>query len=293
MCFGEVLTAMITPMREDGSVNYDKACELALHLLNNGSDGLVIGGTTGESPTLSEDETITLYREVKNAVGDKGYVIGGAGSNSTAAVVERIKKCNHLSLDGYLSIVPYYNKPTPEGVYRHFQAVAAAAECPVMLYNVPARTGLKMDTATIVRLAELNNIKAVKESTGSVDDFSELKRELPEAFSIYSGDDYMTLPAVALGATGVVSVASHLVGTEIKEMVGAVKNNQLVRARELHLYLYPLMKGLFTVANPIPVKIALNLLGFGVGGFRLPICEPEAEVTEMIRNLLNKYELLP
>lgn len=293
MCFGEVLTAMITPFKEDGSVNYDKACELALYLLNNGSDGLVIGGTTGESPTLTEEETITLYREVKNAVGKKGFVIGGAGSNSTSAVVERIKKCNTLSLDGYLSIVPYYNKPTQEGVYRHFEAVAAAADAPVMLYNVPGRTGLKMETATIARLAELNNIKALKESTGSVDDLSELKRVLPEAFSIYSGDDFMTMPAVALGANGVVSVASHLAGTKIKEMIGAVKNNQIERARELHLYLYPLMKGLFTVANPIPVKTALNLLGFGVGGFRLPLCEPEAEVTEKIRNLLDEYELLP
>lgn len=293
MMFGEVITAMITPFREDGSVNYEKAQELAVHLLENGSDGILVSGTTGESPTLTYDETETLFREVKDAVGKKGTIIGGAGSNCTSEIIKHIKKYNKLGLDGYLSVVPYYNKPTQAGLIKHFEAINAAVECPVMLYNIPGRTGLNMEVDTIAKLAELKNIKALKESTGSVDDLSRLKMKLPEDFSIYSGDDYMTLAAVAIGATGVVSVASHFVGKEIKEMIQCVKNSNMDRARELHSHLYPIFKGMFVTANPIPAKTGLNLLGFNVGGYRLPMCEGTKEQTEFIRNLLKEYNLLP
>ena len=292
MCFGDVLTAMVTLFHEDGSVNYEKAQELAVHLLNNGSDGLVVCGTTGENPSLSPEETETLFREVKDAVGKKGFVIGGAGGNHTASVTEHIKNYNKIGLDGYLSVVPYYNKPTKEGLLKHFTAINDAAECPVMLYNIPGRTGIKMDTDTIVRLAELKNIKALKESTGSVDDLSQLLLKLPKDFAVYSGDDYMTFAAVAMGAAGVVSVASHVVGKEIKEMVQCVKNDNMDRARELHLKLYPMFKGMFVTANPIPVKTALNLLGHEVGGFRLPICDPSQDEIEFVRKLLMDYSLL-
>lgn len=291
MCFGEVITAMVTPFHEDGSVNYEKAQELAVHLLSNGSDGVLVCGTTGESPSVSQEETETLFREIKDAVGKKGFVIGGAGGNHTASVTEHIKQYNKIGLDGYLSVVPYYNKPTKEGVLKHFAAIDAAAECPVMLYNIPGRTGIKMDTDTIVKLAELKNIKAVKESTGSVDDLSQLLLKLPKEFAVYSGDDYMTFAAVAMGAAGVVSVASHLVGKEIKEMVQCIKNDSMDRARELHLKLYPMFKGMFVTANPIPVKTALNLLGYEVGGFRLPMCDASPEELEFIRNLLKEYSL--
>lgn len=293
MYFGEVITAMITPFHEDGSVNYEKAQELAVHLLENGSDGILLSGTTGESPTLTYDETETLFREVKAAIGKKGSVIGGAGSNSTNEIIKHIKIYNKLGLDGFLSVVPYYNKPTQTGLFKHFEAINAAVDCPVMLYNIPGRTGLNMEVDTIVKLAELKNIKALKESTGSVDDLSQLKMKLPEDFSIYSGDDYMTLAAVAMGATGVISVASHFVGKEIKEMIQCVKNGNIDRARELHLHLYPIFKGMFITANPIPAKTGLNLLGFDVGGFRLPLCEGTPEQTECIKNLLKEYKLLP
>jgi 4-hydroxy-tetrahydrodipicolinate synthase len=293
MYFGEVITAMITPFREDGSVNYEKAQELAIHLLENGSDGILLSGTTGESPTLTYDETETLFREVKDAIGKKGTVIGGAGSNSTNEIIKHIKRYNKLGLDGFLSVVPYYNKPTQTGLIKHFEAINAAVECPVMLYNIPGRTGLNMEVDTIAKLAELKNIKALKESTGSVDDLSQLKMKLPEDFSIYSGDDYMTLAAVAMGATGVISVASHFVGKEIKEMIQCVKNGNMDRARELHLCLYPIFKGMFITANPIPAKTGLNLLGFNVGGYRLPLCEGTPEQTEFIKNLLKEYKLLP
>lgn len=293
MCFGEVITAMITPFREDGAVNYEKAQELAVHLIENGSDGILVSGTTGESPTLTYDETETLFREVKDAVGKKAAIIGGAGSNCTGEIIKHIKIYNKIGLDGYLSVVPYYNKPTQSGILKHFEAINAAVECPVMLYNIPGRTGVNMEVDTIAKLAELKYIKALKESTGSVDDLSQLKMKLPEDFSIYSGDDFMTLAAVALGARGVVSVASHFVGKEIKEMIQCAKNNNMDRARELHLRLYPIFKGMFVTANPIPTKTGLNLLGFGVGGFRLPLCEATAEQTEFVKNLLQKYELLP
>lgn len=252
----------------------------------------MICGTTGESPTVTPAEAETLLREVKDAVGKKGTVVAGAGSNNTAGVVELIKKYNKLDLDGYLSVVPYYNKPSKAGLYKHFEAINAAVERPVMIYNIPGRTGIKMDTDTLVRLAELKNIKALKESTGSVDDLSQLLLKLPKDFAVYSGDDYMTFAAVAMGATGVISVASHLVGNEIKEMIQCIKNDNMDRARELHLQLYPMFKGLFVTANPIPVKTALNLLGFEVGGFRLPMCEATAEETAFIKDLLNQYALL-
>ena len=290
--FGDVITAMITPFKEDGSVNFDKARELAVHLLKNGSDGILVCGTTGENPALSEEETETLFREVKDAVGKDGFVIGGVGGNYTASVTDHMKKYNKLGLDGYLSVVPYYNKPTQNGLLKHFTEIDAAAECPVMLYNIPGRTGIKMSADTIVKLSELKNIKALKESTGSVDDLSQLLLKLPKDFAVYSGDDFMTFAAVAMGAVGVVSVASHVVGKEIKEMIQCVKNGNLDRARELHLYLYPMFKGMFVTANPIPVKTALNQLGHNVGGFRLPMCEATPDEVEFVQDLLKKYSLL-
>ncbi|MEE0775973.1 MAG: 4-hydroxy-tetrahydrodipicolinate synthase [Bacillota bacterium] len=291
MGFGEVLTAMVTPFTNDGKVNYEKAQELALYLLDHGSDGIVVGGTTGESPTLSEEESFTLYREVKNAVGTKGTVIGGAGNNCTEFVVQRIKKYNQLGLDGYLSVVPYYNKPTQEGVYKHFEAISDAAECPIIVYNIPGRTGINLCPDTLVRMADLINIKAIKESTGNVDQITEMKMRLPSDFAIYSGDDFMTFPIVAMGGTGVISVASHLIGNEIKSMIQCLKNNDLAGARALHLKYYPVFKGVFCTANPVPVKTALNLLGFELGGFRLPICGPEPSDVAFLKSLLEKFDL--
>lgn len=292
MRFGRVITAMVTPFTKDGKVNYDKAQELALHLLANGSDSLVVSGTTGESPSLTYDETYSLFKAVKEAVGNKGAVIGGAGSNSTEEIIHHIKDYNSLRLDGYLSVVPYYNKPTQEGVYRHFKTVAEAAEAPIIVYNIPGRTGINLLPDTLARMAELPNITALKESTGNVDQITEIKKKLPADFSIYSGDDYMTLPVIALGGVGVVSVASHLLGKEIQQMIGAYEKGNVKEALELHLKLYPMFKGLFCTANPIPVKTALNLLGYEVGGFRLPLCEGSDEDVEKVRQSLIDYGLL-
>ncbi len=292
MRFGRVITAMVTPFTNDGKVNYDKAQELALHLLDNGSDALILSGTTGESPSLTYDETYSLFQAVKEAVGDKGAVIGGAGSNCTSEIVKHIKDYNKLGLDGYLSVVPYYNKPTQEGIYRHFKTIAEAAESPIIVYNIPGRTGINLLPDTLARIAESPNIVALKESTGNVDQISEMKKKLPADFSIYSGDDYMTLATIAMGGVGVVSVASHLVGKGIQQMIEAYISGRVEEALALHLKLYPIFKGLFCVANPIPVKTALNLLGHEVGGFRLPVCEPSPKEAEVIKNLLIENGLL-
>lgn len=292
MCFGDVLTAMVTPFHSDGQVNYEKAQELAVHLLNNGSDGILVGGTTGESPSLDKEETVKLYSAVKEAVGDKGFVIGGCGGNNTQAVAENMKELNKLGLDGYLTVVPYYNKPTQEGLFKHYEALDRVSSAPIIVYNIPGRTGLNLAPDTLVKMAELTNIKALKESTGNVDQISELKMRLPQDFYIYSGDDYMTLPMTAMGCQGVISVTSHIAGKDIKAMVEAVKGNDLEKARELHYKLFPLFKLMFCTANPIPVKTALNLLGFGVGGFRLPICECDEATVDFIKNALKDYGLL-
>ena len=292
MTFGDVLTAMVTPFTKDGKINYDKAQELAVYLLEHGSDGIVVGGTTGESPSLEHDETMELYRVVKEAVGKKGVVIGGCGGNHTASVTKNIKELNQLGLDGYLSVVPYYNKPTQEGIFKHYEVLSEISEAPIVVYNIPGRTGVNLLPDTLLKMSELTNIKAIKESTGNVDQITEMKMKMPSDFMIYSGDDYMTLPMVAMGCTGVISVAAHLIGKDMKSMIEAVKVNDLATARELHFKLYPMMRGMFCTANPIPVKTALNLLGFDVGGFRLPICEPEAKYVDFLKELLRNYGLL-
>ncbi|MEG1336539.1 MAG: 4-hydroxy-tetrahydrodipicolinate synthase, partial [Clostridiales bacterium] len=249
-------------------------------------------GTTGESPSLNKEETTVLYKEVKDAVGNRGFVIGGCGGNNTYAVAEQMKDLNKLGLDGYLTVVPYYSKPTQEGIYKHYEMLSGVSSAPIIVYNIPGRTGVNLCPDTLIRMAELTNIKAVKESTGNVDQISEMKLRLPSDFAIYSGDDFMTLPMVAMGCQGVISVASHIVGKEIKEMVLAVKANDMVKGRDLHYKLYPIFKGMFCTANPIPVKTALNLLGFDVGGFRLPLCEGESTHVDFLKNLLKQYGML-
>lgn len=284
--FGEVITAMVTPFKEDGAVNYDKAQELADYLLNHGSDSLLLAGTTGESPALSEQETVALFRAVKEAVGKRAPIIGGAGSNYTHKNVEMIKKYNAVGLDGYLCVTPYYNKPSQEGVYRHFAAIDEVTDCPVIIYNIPGRCGINIEPETMARLAGLDSMVAVKESTGNADQISRMKMRLPEDFAIYSGDDYMTFPLVALGGVGVVSVAAHVAGEEIKEMIQRLKKRDLDGALALHLKWYPLFKGLFITSNPTPVKTAMNLMGLDLGGFRLPICEATAAEVEFLTKLL-------
>lgn len=271
---GVVLTAMVTPFREDGKINSESAALLAKKLVENGSDGLVVSGTTGESPTLTEEEKITLFKVVVEAVGGRATVIAGTGSNSTQGSIALTQAAEKTGVDGIMLVSPYYNKPTQEGLYRHFKAIAQSTELPVILYNVPGRTSVNLEADTIIRLAkDVANIVAVKEASGNLDQVSKIRRETPASFVIYSGEDHLTLPIMSLGGHGVISVASHLVGTQIKEMCMAYTSGDVLKAQEIHLRLWPLFKALFIKTNPVPVKTALNMLGFNVGGFRLPLCE--------------------
>lgn len=285
--FGRVLTAMVTPFGADGSVNYSMAEKLANYLVDNGSDGLVVCGTTGESPTLNWDEEFRLFQVIKQAVGDRAKVIAGTGSNSTHEAVEATMKAASLALDGSLQVVPYYNKPPQAGLYRHFAAIAEASpDLPVMLYNIPSRTGCSLSVATVASLAKLPNIVAIKESSGNLDYVSELRAETPSSFAIYSGDDSLTLPLLAIGGCGVVSVASHLVGDRLQAMVQAFESGQVAQAREEHLRLLPLFRALFLQPNPIPVKAALSLRGWDVGTVRSPLVAVEDDVKRTLQDVL-------
>ncbi|MGB5592980.1 MAG: 4-hydroxy-tetrahydrodipicolinate synthase [Crocosphaera sp.] len=291
--FGKVITAMVTPLDEEGNVNYNVAEKLAVHLVNNGSDGLVICGTTGESPTLSWSEKSQLFQVVKKAVGDKAKVIAGTGANSTDHAIEMTQKAANMGLDGSLQVVPYYNKPPQEGLYQHFQKIAQTVDnLPIMLYNVPGRTGQNMSPETVAKLAEIDNIIAIKEASGNLEQACKIRRMTDPSFLIYAGDDFLTLPLLTLGGVGVVSVASHLVGLEIQEMIQAFNNSQGTQASEINLKLFPLFKVLFCTTNPMPIKAALNLQGWQVGGLRLPLVEISETLKQEVKLVLEELSLI-
>lgn len=291
MSFGSVITAMVTPFEQDGKINYKKAQELAVYLLENGSDSLVVAGTTGETSTLSRQEKINLFSAVKEAADGKGKVIAGTGDNETAHSVELTKEAERLGVDGVLLVVPYYNKPSQEGLYQHFKAIAENSDLPMILYNIPGRTSVNMLPETVEKLAKIKNIVAIKESCGSMDQVSELKKRLGSEFTIYSGDDSLTLPMLSLGCNGVVSVVSHLAGKKIKSMVEMFQTGDCKGALEIHLELFDLFKKMFITTNPVPVKTALNLLGWNLGGFRLPMVKPSEEEEKIIDSVLQQYGL--
>ncbi len=291
--FGRVIAAMIAPFTEDGSVNYELAEKLAVHLIEHGNDGLVICGTTGESPTLSWSEEYDLFRAVKQAVGTRAKIIAGTGSNSTSEAIAATQKAVELGLDGSLQVVPYYNKPPQAGLYRHFKAIAEACpEMPIMLYNVPGRTSRNLEPKTVAQLAQINNIVAIKEASGNIEQACEIRLLTPDSFAIYSGEDALTLPLLTVGAIGVVSVASHLVGTQIQEMILAFEAGKNQTATAIQLKLLPLFKALFATTNPIPVKTALNLQGWQVGSLRSPLCELESSLLKDLTITLEKLDLL-
>lgn len=269
---GEVITAMATPFNSDFEVNYAETEILANYLANNGSDGILVAGTTGESPTLTNEEELELLSVVKNAVGNKVKIVMGAGSNCTSTAVEMSVKAQRAGADAILSVVPYYNKPSQRGLIEHFGAVAKATDIPIILYNIPGRTGINMLPETIAILAENhNNIVAVKQSNPDLDLVSEILIKAPEDFAVYSGDDSLTLPMLSLGAHGVISVASHLVGNDIKLMITKFKSGDVVGAKALQLRLFPLFKAIFTSPNPIPLKAYLNKVGIISENVRLPL----------------------
>ncbi|HWQ88868.1 MAG TPA: 4-hydroxy-tetrahydrodipicolinate synthase [Desulfitobacteriaceae bacterium] len=286
MSFGRILTAMVTPMNDNLEIDYASARSLAQYLINHGSDGIVVCGTTGESPTLTNEEKINMFREVKKAVGSSGIVLAGVGSNSTAASVNLAIQAAATGVDGIMAVVPYYNKPSQEGMYRHFKAIAQAVSLPVMLYNIPPRTMTNLLPETVKKLAQIPNIIAIKESVGLMDQVSELKRILPADFAVYSGDDSLTLPMLALGCSGVVSVASHVIGDEMKKMIEAWFAGDSKKAAQWHLRLYPFFKGIFVTTNPVPIKALVNMLGLKAGGVRLPLVDCNEEEHGFLAELL-------
>jgi 4-hydroxy-tetrahydrodipicolinate synthase len=290
--FGRVLTAMVTPFKSDMTIDYEQVKKLARHLVQSGSDGLVVAGTTGESPTLSKEEKIELFRVVVEEVGGDAVVIAGTGGNNTAASVELTQAAEKVGADGVMLVCPYYNKPSQEGLYQHFKTVAQSTNLPVMLYNVPGRTAVNLLPQTVARLSKIDNIIAVKEASGSLDQVSELRRSLPDHFAIYSGDDSLTLPVLALGGKGVVSVASHIIGPQIQEMINAFNSGNVTMAAKIHGNLLPIFKVLFITSNPVPLKAALNMLGWQVGGPRLPLVEASQSEKEAIKQALAEAKLL-
>jgi len=290
--FGRVLTAMVTPFNEEGNVDYEAAGKLARRLVENGSDGMVVAGTTGESPTLSVEEKLKLFATVVEAVGGKAVVIAGTGTNNTQQSVELTKEAEKTGVDGIMAVAPYYNKPPQEGLYRHYRAIAEATSLPVMVYNVPGRTAVNICPSTMARLAEIDNIIALKEASGNLNQAAEMVRVLPKNFLVYSGDDSMTLPILSVGGVGVVSVASHLVGRQIASMINDYLQGEVEKAARAHNELLPLFKALFLTTNPIMVKAALNLLGVNVGPTRLPLVEATAAELDALKEALRGLGLL-
>ena len=291
--FGRLLTAMITPFDREGNVDYARAEQLAVHLVENGTDTIVVCGTTGESPTLSWDEEYKLFTVLQQAIAGKAKIMAGTGSNSTSEAISATQKAAHLGLDGTLQVTPYYNKPPQEGLYAHFRAIAEAApELPILLYNVPSRTGCKLEPETIAKLSEIPSIIGVKEATGDLDQASQIRALTPAEFAIYSGDDSLTLPLMAVGAKGVVSVASHLVGNQLQAMMQAFVAGNVQEALRIHIQLFPLFKALFFTSNPIPLKVALRLLGLDTGVVRSPLVAGDAELEAKLKIVLQQIGIL-
>ncbi len=291
MEIGRLLTAMATPFDREGGLDAAQAGRLARALLDSGSDGLVVSGTTGESPTLTLKEKWKLFAAVKQAVGGRGAVIAGTGNYSTTESIELTHEAERLGMDAVLLVVPYYNKPTQEGLFRHFEAIARATSLPCILYNVPSRTGTNMTADTVIRLSHIPNIAGIKEASGDLAQSARIIENTRDDFHLWSGNDEDTLPLLAVGGYGVVSVASHLVGSQIAAMIQAFFDGDREGAASIHRRLLPLIKALFLVGSPVPLKYALNQSGFDVGAPRLPLCEPDEAVAEQIRAALARQRI--
>jgi 4-hydroxy-tetrahydrodipicolinate synthase len=288
---GRLLTAMVTPFNKEGAVDYEQAKKLALALLDSGSDGVVLAATTGESPTLVREEEARLFTEVKSAVGGRGTIIAYTGSNSTAEAMAATKAAEKIGVDACLSVVPYYNKPSQEGLYQHFKTIADSTSLPCILYNVPSRTVTSLSADTTIRLSQIDNIIGVKEASGNLEQISRIINEARKGFLVWSGNDSDTFPILDLGGYGTISVASHLVGKQIKEMIDSAIAGEMEKAADIHRRLLPLVDALFIVSNPVPVKYALNHIGFYVGKPRLPLVEPDEKSAATIIDTLKKYQI--
>lgn len=262
---------MVTPFDKKGHIDFAKTTKLVNYLIENGTESVVVAGTTGESPTLSKEEKLALFDHVVKVVKKRIPVIAGTGSNNTYASIELTKKAEQLGVDGILVVAPYYNKPNQEGLYQHFKAVAEATELPVMIYNIPGRSVVNIHPETVIRLSEIPNITAIKEASGDLNAMAQIIANTDDDFVLYSGDDSLTLPVLAIGGAGIVSVASHVIGNEMQEMIKAFFDGEIHKAANWHQELLPIMQGLFAAPSPAPVKTALQLKGLDVGSVRLPL----------------------
>jgi 4-hydroxy-tetrahydrodipicolinate synthase len=288
---GRLLTAMVTPFDGQGKVDYEQAKKLALSLLDSGSDGLVVSGTTGESPTLSREEKSRLFAEIKSAVGGRGAVVAGTGNYDTRESQELTREAERIGVDACLLVVPYYNKPTQQGLWEHFKAIAQSTGLPCVIYNVPSRTVTNLTADTLIKLSQIDNIVGVKEASGNFGQISEIIEGTRQDFLVYSGNDSDTLPILALGGYGVISIASHLVGIQIKDMIKRSLDGRFEEAAKIHRHLLTLVNALFIVSNPVPVKWALNYIGFRVGKPRLPLTEPDEKSADLIKATLKNYKI--
>lgn len=287
---GEIITAMITPMDENRKVDFKSLEKLVNHLIETGSDALLVAGTTGESPTLTHDEEVEIFNFVKKVANGRCKLIMGAGSNCTQTAVMATNNAKQCGADAILSVVPYYNKPSQKGLLEHFGTIADSTDLPILLYNIPGRTGITMKPETIAELANKHkNIFAVKQSLADMDVITETRRLCPDDFVIYSGDDSLTLPMVSVGAYGVISVASHIIGKQMKEMLYEFKHGHTKRATEIHLKLYPLFKKIFMAPNPVPIKECLSKMGIVENYVRRPLVELDSDERKELYSVLEQY----
>jgi 4-hydroxy-tetrahydrodipicolinate synthase len=288
---GRLLTAMVTPFDTRGKVDYQQAKKLALSLLDSGSDGVVVSGTTGESPTLGREEKLQLFAEIKSVIGDRGVVVAGTGNYDTRESQELTKEAEKTGVDACLLVVPYYNRPTQQGLWEHFKAIAQSTALRCIIYNVPSRTVTNLAADTVIKLSQIDNIVGVKEASSNFGQIAEIIQGTREDFLVYSGNDSDTLPILALGGYGVISVASHLVGIQIKDMIEKFLSGKPQEAARIYRCLLPLVNALFIVSNPIPVKWALNYVGFPVGKPRLPLTELDEKSAALIQTTLRNYKI--
>lgn len=288
MNFGQVVTAMVTPFDAQGDIDFQATKKLVEHLIANGTDALVVAGTTGESPTLSTDEKIELFKFVVKITDGRIPVIAGTGSNDTRSSISLTRAAEEIGVDGVMLVTPYYNKPSQEGMFQHFQAIAASTFLPVMLYNIPGRSVVNLSPETTIRLSAIKNIMAIKEASGDLDAAAAIIENTPADFAVYSGDDGLTLPMLSIGGKGIVSVAAHIIGNDMQEMITLFKGGNVQEAAALHRKLLPVMHALFAAPNPVPVKTALNLSGIEVGGVRLPMIPLNEQEQQALQHVLSE-----
>ena len=290
MNFGQILTAMVTPFDEHEEIDFQATRNLINYLIVNGTEGLVVSGTTGESPTLTEEEKVKLFKFTVEVVNGRIPVIAGTGSYNTKESMKLTKLAEDAGVDGIMLVAPYYSKPSQEGLYQHFKTIAEVTSLPIMLYNIPGRSVVNMSVETVIRLSKIPNIVSIKEASGNLDIMAEIIDHTPEDFSLYSGDDGLTIPVLSIGGTGVISVASHVIGNEMQAMIKNFKIGNIQEAAKEHRRLLPIMKALFAAPNPTPVKAALNLKGVPVGGVRLPMVPLNDEQLSVLQQVLNVQE---